>query len=60
MDVTDMWAKGMWRMDNMRNDLNKCGLEDGDTKNGRIWRRTAQNPDLASHLNEGEEEEEYI
>ena len=50
MDVGGTEAKGrprtMW-MNNIRRDMNKRGLEEGDVQDGRKWRRMAQKPNLA-------------
>ena len=42
-------------MGNIRHDTNESGLEEGDDQDRR-WRRTVQNPDLASQLDKGEDE----
>ena len=41
-------AKWGRRMDNIRHDVNKCGLEEGDAQDTRRWRSMVQDPDLAS------------
>ena len=41
-------------MDNIRHDMNKCGLEEGDAQDRRRWRRMVQNHDLALQLDKRE------
>ena len=51
MEVRGTRVKGrprMWWMDNIRQDMSKCGLEEGDAQDRRRWRRSMQNHDLAS------------
>ena len=59
MEVRGTPAKGRPRMrwmDNIRHDITKCGLEEGDAQDRRRWRRMVQNRDLASQLDKGEQE----
>ena len=35
-------------MDNIRRDMSKCGLEEGDAQDRRRWRNMVENVDLAS------------
>ena len=44
-------------MDNIRHDMNKCGLEEEDSKYWTRWRRMVQNPDMTSQLDNGDEED---
>ena len=51
MEVRGTRTKGRPRitwMDNIRHDINKCGLEEGDTQDRRGWQSMLQNPELAS------------
>ena len=43
---------------NIGHDMSKCGLEKGDDQDTRKWSaQMVQNPDLASQLDKGEDEE---
>ena len=51
VEVRGTGAKGrpriMW-MDNIRHDMDKYGLKEGEAQDQRQWRRIVQNQDLAS------------
>ena len=40
--------------------MNKCGLEEGDAKNRRRWRRMVLNTDLAAYVVREEEEARWV
>ena len=53
MDVRGTEAKGRPRMrwmDNIKHDMNKCGLEGGDAQDWRRRRKMAQNPEMAEQF----------
>ena len=53
MEVRGTPAKGRPRMkwmDNIRHDMNKCSLEEGDTQDRGRWRRVVQNPTWQHHF----------